>query len=84
MLEHLLETDRAIRADSRATELGRRLQEIPGVGPLVASALVATVPDPHVFESGRSLQFCCANSTRHCGSFPICRPGYLMLDLASC
>lgn len=55
VLAHLLETDRAIRADSRATELGRRLQEIPGVGPLLASALVATVPDPHVFRSGRSL-----------------------------
>lgn len=55
VLAHLLETDRAIRADSRATELGRRLQEIPGVGPLVASALVATVPDPHAFKSGRNL-----------------------------
>jgi transposase len=55
VLIHLLETDRAIRADSRATELGRRLQEIPGVGPLLASALVATVPDPHVFRSGRGL-----------------------------
>jgi transposase len=41
--------------DSRATELGRRLQEIPGVGPLVASALVATVPDPHLFKTGRGL-----------------------------
>ena len=55
VLAHLLENDRAIRADSRATELGRRLQEIPGVGPLVASALVATVPDPFIFRSGRSL-----------------------------
>jgi len=55
VLTHLLYTDRAIRAHSRASELGRRLQEIPGVGPLVASALVAAVPDPHVFRSGRSL-----------------------------
>lgn len=55
VLTHLLDTDRAIRAHSRASELGRRLQEIPGVGPLVASALVATVPDPHVFRTGRSL-----------------------------
>ena len=55
VLDHLLETDRAIRAHSRASELGRRLQEIPGVGPLVASALVATVPDPHVFRTGRGL-----------------------------
>jgi transposase len=51
----LLETDRAIRAHSRSSELGRRLQEIPGVGPLVASALVASVPDPHVFRTGRCL-----------------------------
>jgi transposase len=55
LVQSLLETERAIRADSRATELGRRLQEIPGVGPLVASALVATVPDPHVFKTGRGL-----------------------------
>jgi len=40
---------------SRSSELGRRLQDIPGVGPLVASALMATVPDPHVFKNGRGL-----------------------------
>ena len=55
VLMHLLETDRAIRTHARASEIGRRLQEIPGVGPLVASALVATVPDPQVFRNGRSL-----------------------------
>lgn len=55
VLDHLLKTDRAIRAHSRASELGRRLQEIPGVGPLVASALIAAVPDPQVFKTGRSL-----------------------------
>lgn len=55
LVANLLDTERAIRADSRASELGRRLQEIPGVGPLVASALVATVPDPHLFRTGRGL-----------------------------
>jgi transposase len=55
VLTHVLDTDRAIRAHSRASELGRRLQEIPGVGPLVASSLIAAVPDPHVFRTGRSL-----------------------------
>jgi transposase len=55
VLVHLLETDRAIRTDSRSSECGRRLQEIPGVGPLLASALVATIPDARVFSSGRSL-----------------------------
>ncbi len=29
--------------------------EIPGVGPLLASALVASVPDPATFKSGRNL-----------------------------
>jgi transposase len=55
VLDHMLETDRAIRAHSRASELGRRLQEIRGVGPLMASALIATVPDPQVFKTGRGL-----------------------------
>ena len=47
----MLETDRRIRASARATEVGRRLMDVPGVGPLLASALVATVPDPHAFRS---------------------------------
>jgi transposase len=53
--EQILENDRRIMARARETELGRRLMEIPGVGPLVASAIVATVPDPTVFRSGRDL-----------------------------
>jgi transposase len=31
------------------------LEAIPGVGPLIASALVASIPDPSVFRSGRDL-----------------------------
>ena len=53
--DQILETDRRIRADSRATETGRRLMGVPGVGPLLASALVAAIPDPKVFRSGRNL-----------------------------
>ena len=34
----ILENDRRIRASARETDLGRRLMEIPGVGPLLASA----------------------------------------------
>lgn len=44
--EQVLETDRLIRANARSTEVGRRLMEIPGVGPLLASALVGTIADP--------------------------------------
>ncbi len=40
---------------ARETEVGRRLMETPGVGPLSASAFVATVADTHAFKSGRCL-----------------------------
>ena len=51
----IVETDRRIRTSARSTEVGRRLMSIPGVGPLLASALVATVADPTAFKSGRNL-----------------------------
>ncbi len=53
--EQVLETDRRIRSSARATEVGRRLMQIPGVGPLLASALIATVADPKSFKNGRAL-----------------------------
>jgi transposase len=53
--DQILETDRRIRANARATETGRRLMDVPGVGPLLASALVAAIPDPKAFRSGRNL-----------------------------
>jgi len=53
--QQILENDRRIMASARSTELGRRLMEIPGVGPLLASTMVATVPDPAIFGSGRNL-----------------------------
>jgi transposase len=51
----VLEADRAIMAAVRSNATARRLMGIPGVGPLLASALVAAVPDPHAFRSGRNL-----------------------------
>ena len=51
----ILENDRHVLALARSTELGRRLMEIPGIGPLVASALVACVPDPSMFRCGRNM-----------------------------
>lgn len=53
--EQVLETDRLIRTNARSTEIGRRLMEIPGVGPLLASALVGTIADPSAFKTGRNL-----------------------------
>lgn len=53
--QQVLENDRRVLASARRTELGRRLMDIPGVGPLLASAFVASVADPTVFKTGRDL-----------------------------
>ena len=37
----------------RGNEVARRLETIPGIGLITASALAATVTDPHQFTSGR-------------------------------
>jgi transposase len=49
----ILEFDRMIRAWHRSSETSRRLDDIPGVGPVLATALVASVADPRAFRSGR-------------------------------
>ena len=56
MVRHqILDADRRILAWHRSSEVSLRLDDIPGVGPLIATALVASVPDPHAFKSGRDL-----------------------------
>jgi transposase len=45
--------DREIVAQVRASEAGRRLASVPGIGPIVAGALLAMVPDPGGFSSAR-------------------------------
>src|SRR5262245_25727393 len=47
--------EKHIHAWHRSCEESRRLEEIPGVGPIVASALVAEVGDWTALSSGRSL-----------------------------
>ena len=47
--------EKRIHAWHRSCGESRRLEEIPGVGPIVATALVAEVGDWKVFSSGRSL-----------------------------
>jgi transposase len=49
----ILEFDRMITAWRRSSEASKRLDAIPGVGPVLATALVATVADPKAFRSGR-------------------------------
>jgi hypothetical protein len=47
--------EKRIHAWHRSCEESRRLEEIPGVGPIVATALVAEVGDWKAFSSGRNL-----------------------------
>ena len=49
----ILEFDRMINAWHRSNETSKRLDAIPGVGPALATALVAGVADPKAFRSGR-------------------------------
>ena len=51
----ILGADRRVLAWHRASKTSKLLDDIPGVGPLVASALVASIPDPTIFRSGRDL-----------------------------
>jgi transposase len=50
----ILEFDRRIMAWHRSNETSKRLDDIPGVGPVLATALVASVADPKAFRSGRN------------------------------
>jgi len=49
----ILEFDRQIMLWHRSHETSKRLDEIPGVGPALATALVASIADPKAFRSGR-------------------------------
>jgi transposase len=49
----ILNFDRQIMAWHRSNATSKRLDEIPGVGPALATALVASVADPKAFRSAR-------------------------------
>jgi transposase len=42
-----------IVARTKADAVARRLATIPGIGPIIASRITATVPDPSIFRSAR-------------------------------
>jgi transposase len=52
--EQVLEFDRMINAWHRSNATSKRLDDAPGIGPVLATALVATVADPKAFRSGRN------------------------------
>jgi transposase len=62
LTEHLKELDRQVKefereivAWHRSSELSRKLEKIPGIGPLAASALVASIADARSFKNGRQV-----------------------------
>src|ERR1019366_996701 len=61
-LQHLKELDRQVKefekqviAWHRSSELSRKLEKIPSIGPLAASALVASIADANSFDNGRQV-----------------------------
>jgi transposase len=46
--------DRQIRQIAEASEPARRLMKLEAIGPQTATALVASIGDPHVYDNGRS------------------------------
>ena len=45
--------DQEIAARAKADDIARRLMTVPGIGPLIATAIEALAPPPETFRSGR-------------------------------
>ena len=52
---HVTELERQITGWHKSEERSRKLEKVPGIGPLTASALVATIGDATAFQHGRQL-----------------------------
>jgi transposase len=55
LADRVAELDRRLVALAQGDATCRSLVEVPGVGPVIATALVATLPDARAFRSGRHL-----------------------------
>jgi transposase len=65
--------EKTIAAASAASRTSQLLDLIPGVGPLIASAIAASVPDPGVFKSGRDFAAWLGGVARRRGSAGVAR-----------
>ena len=52
--QRILEADRKITQVHRSSSTSKRLETIPGVGPIIATRVIAEVADPSSFKSGRA------------------------------
>ena len=55
LADQVAQTEESIRAWHRSSDLSKRLEKIPGIGPLTASALAATIGNARNFDNGRQL-----------------------------
>jgi len=62
LLEHIKDLDRQVNELERhmyvwhrSNELSRKLEKVPGIGPITASALIASIGDAKSFANGRQL-----------------------------
>ncbi len=53
--QEIVSAERQILVWHRSSEASRRLASIPGIGPIIATALIASVADPSMFRSGREM-----------------------------
>ena len=53
--QQIRELDRCIKEQHRASDVSKRLESIPGIGIMGATALAAAVIDPSQFKTGRDL-----------------------------
>ena len=53
--QEIASAERQILVWHRSNEASRRLESIPGTGPIIATALIASVADPSIFKSGREM-----------------------------
>ena len=51
--DQIVKLDAEIRRRAKENEVARRLMTIPGIGPLIATALVALAPPAETFRKGR-------------------------------
>jgi transposase len=52
--QRILDADRTIMLVHRSNPTSKRLETIPGVGPVIATRIIAEVADPSRFKSGRA------------------------------
>lgn len=53
--QRIAEMERHIKQWHKASEASRRIGEVPGIGPLTATALIASIGDANTFENGRQV-----------------------------